>query len=126
MELRQRGETIIAVPENIAQEVAYLESGLHVLSAGCAVGVLKGRNLVPDADMALSIMLRNDAFPIVDVDLQTVLAFLHKDNICLKDAPLGYVLLRFEGNPVGFLKNLGNRCNNLHPQSRRIRMDIKR
>ena len=28
------------------------------------------------------------------------------------------------GVPLGFVKNLGKRCNNLHPQSRRIRMDI--
>jgi hypothetical protein len=30
-----------------------------------------------------------------------------------------------DGLPLGFVKNLGNRCNSLHPQSRRIRMNIQ-
>ena len=56
---------------------------------------------------------------------KTALSYLHRDAIVLKDAPRGYVLIRYEGLPLGFVKNLGNRCNSLHPQSRRIRMDIR-
>ena len=86
---------------------------------------VKGKDLVPDADMALSIALKDDAYPSVEVDKQTALAFLHRDAIVLSDAPKGFVLIKYDGVPVGFVKNLGNRCNNLHPQGRRIRMDIK-
>ena len=125
VELKQRGETVIAVPYNINEDVELLSAHLHVLASGCAVGAMKGRDLVPDADMALSIALKKDVFPLVDVDRQTALAFLHRDAIVLNDAPKGFVLIRFEGVPLGFVKNLGNRCNNLHPQGRRIRMDIK-
>ncbi|MFR8803871.1 MAG: methyltransferase RsmF C-terminal domain-like protein [Anaerovoracaceae bacterium] len=32
--------------------------------------------------------------------------------------------MRFEGHPLGFVKNLGSRCNNLHPQGRKIKMDV--
>lgn len=124
MVLKQRGETVIAVPSAINEEVEILAAHLHVLSSGCAVGVLKGKDLVPDADMALSIVLNEDAYPAVDVDRQTALAFLHRDSVVLSDAPKGFVLIRHEGVPLGFVKNLGNRCNNLHPQGRRIRMDI--
>lgn len=124
VDLRQRGEKVIAVPSVISSDLAVLESLLHVLSAGCAAGVLKGKALVPDADMALSLMYAQDSYPAADVDLQTALAFLHKDAIVLPDAERGFVLVRYEGVPLGFVKNLGNRCNNLHPQGRRIRMDI--
>ena len=123
--LKQRGETVIAVPSNINEDVEYLSAHLHVLASGCAVGVLKGKDLVPDADMALSIILKEDAYPSAEVDKQTALSFLHRDAILLSDAPKGFVLIKFEGVPLGFVKNLGNRCNNLHPQGRRIRMDIK-
>lgn len=123
--LRMKGDKVIAVPENIFQYVSFLEQALHVLAAGCAVGTLKGSTLVPDADLALSLMLSPDAFPYADVDRETALAFLHRDAIVLGDAPKGYVLIRYEGVPLGFVKNLGNRCNNLHPQGRRIRMDVK-
>ena len=123
--LKQRGETIIAVPANINDDIELISVHMHVLASGCAVGVLKGKDLVPDADMALSIALKENAYPSVEVDKQTALAFLHRDAITLVDAPKGFVLIKYEGVPLGFVKNLGNRCNNLHPQGRRIRMDIK-
>ena len=58
------------------------------------------------------------------MDRETALRFLHRDIIFLKDAPKGFVLVRFEGRPLGFVKNLGTRCNNLHPQGRKIKMDV--
>jgi NOL1/NOP2/fmu family ribosome biogenesis protein len=122
---RQRGETIIALPEVIAADVQILESFLHVIAAGCAVGVMKGQNLVPDADLALSIAMNPEVCPHVDIDRDTALAYLHRDAVCFPDAPKGYLLLRYEGLPLGFVKNLGNRCNSLLPQSRRIRMNIR-
>ena len=124
VDLRQKGETVIALPSRIVADVAVAESALHVLSAGCAVGVLKGKTLVPDADLALSLIYDPGSYPVADVDLQKALAFLHKDAILLPDCEKGYVLIRYEGVQLGFVKNLGNRCNNLHPQGRRIRMDI--
>lgn len=123
--LRQKGETVTAVPERIHQDVAALEQNLHVIAAGCALGTVKGKNFVPDADLALSLMLSKDAFPAVDVDRDKALAYLHRDAVSFPDAPTGYLLVRYGGLPLGFVKNLGNRCNSLHPQSRRIRMDIK-
>ena len=125
VELRQKGETVTAVPSQIAPQTALLESVLHVLAAGCAAGVLKGQTLVPDADLALSLIYRPGSYPAADVELHTALSFLHKDAILLPDSEKGYVLIVYEGVPLGFVKNLGNRCNNLHPQGRRIRMNIE-
>ena len=124
--IRQRGDTVIAVPEVIASDLVLMEQALHIIAAGCALGTLKGSTLVPDADLALSMMLAEDAFPCADVDLDTALAYLHRDAITLPEASKGYVIIRYAGLPLGFVKNLGNRCNSLHPQSRRIRMDINR
>ena len=122
---RQKGETITAVPEHLASDVTTLEQALHVIAAGCALGVAKGKNFIPDADLALSIMLSPDAYPSVDVDRETALAYLHRDAVTFPGAPLGILTVRYQGHPLGFVKNLGNRCNSLHPQSRRIRMDIR-
>ena len=122
---RLRGETVIAIPKNISAELGILEQALHIIAAGCAVGNLKGKVLVPDADLALSLMFDRAAFPEEEVDRDTALAYLHRDAISLPDAPKGYVTIVYEGLPLGFVKNLGNRCNSLHPQSRRIRMNIK-
>ena len=124
---RMKGDTVTAVPSSLSSMVATLEQHLHVVAAGCAVGTAKGNLIVPDADLALSLMLKEDAFPSVEVDRMTALAYLHRDAITLPaDTAKGYVLIKHEGLPLGFVKNLGNRCNSLHPQSRRIRMDINR
>ena len=125
MKFGLKGDMVTAVPENIASEVSMLRQSLHVVAAGCAVGTLKGQILVPDADLALSMSLSRDACPRCEVDRRTALAYLHRDAIVLPDAPKGYVLVCYEGLPLGFVKNLGNRCNSLHPQSRRIRMNIQ-
>lgn len=122
---RQKGDMVTAVPSELSPLVAMLEQSLHVIAAGCAVGTVKGSVLVPDADLALSLMLRKDAFPSVEVDRMTALSYLHRDAIALPSGTdKGYVLVCHDGLPLGFVKNLGNRCNSLHPQSRRIRMDI--
>jgi 16S rRNA C967 or C1407 C5-methylase (RsmB/RsmF family)/NOL1/NOP2/fmu family ribosome biogenesis protein len=124
--VRMKGDTVTVVPVALSADIMQLESYLHVLAAGCAVGVMKGDTLVPDADLALSIILDTEAYPSAELDRNKALAYLHRDAIVLQDSPKGFILVRYEGLPLGFVKNLGNRCNNLHPQSRRIRMDINR
>lgn len=122
---RMKGDVVTAVPSSLAQAVSFLEGTLHVIAAGCAVGTVKGKVLVPDADLALSLMLEESAFPSVELDRQSALSYLHRDAIILPSGTeTGYVVVKHEGLPLGFVKNLGNRCNSLHPQSRRIRMDI--
>ena len=97
---------------------------MRVVSAGCAIGISKGNVVIPYADLALSLALNTEAFPSVEVDHKTALSYLHRDALVLPDAPKGYLLICYQGLPLGFVKNLGNRCNSLHPQGRRIRMDI--
>lgn len=97
---------------------------LHPKRWGVKKGEMKGGKLVPDADWALSIDFDRGAYPAVEVDKQTALHFLHRDAVSLPGEPLGYLVLTYRGIPLGFVKNIGNRCNNLHPQGRRILMDI--
>ena len=97
---------------------------LRPLRAGVGEGTWKGKDFIPDPDWAMSISFDRTRYPEVPVDRQTALHFLHRDSIMLKDSPLGYNVITYRGVPLGFVKNLGTRCNNLHPQSRRIRMDI--
>lgn len=123
---RVKGGLLIAVPEVIWEDVSVLEGRIHVVSAGCAAGTVKGKDFVPDADLALSVMLKDDVYPSVELGLDEALAFLHRDAIVLPDKEKGYIIVRYKGVALGFVKNLGNRCNNLHPQSRRIRMDVKK
>ena len=118
-----KGNMLIRIPDAITRETAALDS-LHPLMCGTARGTVKGKDLIPCADLALSIGFREDAFPRVGLDRRTALSFLHRDTLRLPDAPLGYLTVCYGDHPLGFVKNIGNRCNNLHPQERRIRMNI--
>ena len=99
---------------------------LHPLRTGCPEGGMKGRDFIPNPDWALSLNFRRGTYPELELDRRTALEFLHRDALSLPDAPLGYLTLCYDGLPLGFVKNLGKRCNNLYPSSRRILMDIPR
>jgi NOL1/NOP2/fmu family ribosome biogenesis protein len=49
------------------------------------------------------------------------LGYLHREAMAFPDAPLGYLLLKYKGVPLGFVKNIGNRANNMYPAEWRIR-----
>ena len=97
---------------------------LHTLRSGLVKSSVKGKDMVPSADWAVSIFPPKDIYPIVELDRETALKFLHRDGIFIEGQPQGYLLVCFEGHPLGFVKNIGRRWNNLHPQNRRIRIDL--
>ena len=117
------GEKVLAIPRQLIPYYNILrEARTHIVKAGVALGTVKGRDLVPDIELALSYCLDKDLFPTYDADLDTSLAYLRREVIDLpSDMPKGYVLITYEGHPLGFVKNLGNRANNLYPQEWRIR-----
>ena len=64
----------------------------------------------------------SDVFPREEISYEQAIAYLRKEAIVLPDtAPRGYVLLTYKNVPLGFVKNIGNRANNLYPQEWRIR-----
>ncbi|MBQ6437304.1 MAG: rRNA cytosine-C5-methyltransferase [Bacteroidales bacterium] len=113
-----------AYPEALAAEIEALSQPLKVLRSGVAVATVKGHDLIPEADLAYSTVFNNEAYPRVELDRETALHYLAHEPLLFPDRPKGYLTLCFKGLPLGFVKNLGNRSNTLHPLSRRIRMEI--
>lgn len=110
-----------AVLRSHLADLATVRSTFHVIAAGLPVGIVKGRDFVPSQQLALARDLRPDAFPRADVDRATALDYLRRQAIALPDGtPRGIVLLHYGGYPLGFVKNLGNRANNLYPAPWRI------
>ncbi len=104
--------TIRALPRHIARFMP--EATGHIIAT------VKGRDIIPAQPLAMSTNLRPDAFPRADVDRLQALAYLRREAITIPDVPRGIVLLHHGGHPLGFVKNLGNRANNLYPQPWRI------
>lgn len=120
--IRSVGDAFYAVPKSLTMPIAALESELHVLQAGVLLGRLKGKDVLPDTALALSDILRADAFEVADLSWKDAISFLKRENILLPNSAKGWVLVCFEGHPLGFVKNLGSRANNTYPQEWHIRM----
>ena len=100
-------------------------AALHPLrGGGVRKGEMKGKDFIPDPDYALSIFFDSKDYPVVDVDRQTALRYLHRDALVLPQAAPGYHVISYLGHPLGFVKNIGSRCNNLLPKGRRILMNV--
>lgn len=123
--IRKRGENnALNSKTTIDIDKAIVEARKHlrILSHGVKEGMQKGKNVIPDHTLALSFSTDKSAYPNVEVDYQTAIAYLRHEAIVLSsDAPRGIVLLTYKGYPIGFAKNLGNRANNLYPQEWRIK-----
>ena len=79
-------------------------------------------NLKPSQSLAMSTHLNREAFPAVEVSEEQAIAYLRTEALQLPpDTPRGYVLICYQGHPLGFVKNIGNRANNLYPTEWRIR-----
>ncbi|MBR0533270.1 MAG: rRNA cytosine-C5-methyltransferase [Bacteroidales bacterium] len=115
------GDMIKAYPCGLAAEIMALESSLGSIRSGVAVASVKGRDLVPTAAIALSECLCEKTFPCENLSAGDALKYLRLDPLVLNDAPRGFILLQYEGIPLGFVKNLGSRTNNLFPSAWRLR-----
>lgn len=102
--------------------VAEANKKLKVLVHGVKKNIEKGKNIIPDHSLALSIVGNKGKFPAIEIDYSTSISYLRHEAIVLPpDSPKGIVTLQYRGVPIGFAKNLGSRANNLYPQEWRIK-----
>ena len=71
---------------------------------------------------ALSIATPKDAYPRVELSREDALKYLHRESLILpEETPRGYVIVTYQDLPLGFVKNIGTRANNLYPKEWKIR-----
>lgn len=88
---------------------------------GVCVGEIKGGAIIPSQSLAMSQALSIDAFPRVELSREAALDYLRREALTLPDGtPKGFVLVCYESYPLGFVKNLGSRANNLYPSEWRV------
>jgi 16S rRNA C967 or C1407 C5-methylase (RsmB/RsmF family)/NOL1/NOP2/fmu family ribosome biogenesis protein len=117
----EENNCIIALPKDHSETFLLLRERLKIITAGIEIGKRKGKDFIPSHSLAMSIELCSDAFPQCEISYEQAIAYLRKETIVLENAPKDFVLLTFKNEPIGFVKNLGNRANNLYPQEWRIR-----
>ena len=118
-----RGEGLfMAVLRKMSTDVTIQSQNLkalRILSDGTNV---KGERPAPPHAEALSIATPEDKYPRVELSREDALKYLHREVLVLPpETPRGYVIVTYRNLPLGFVKNIGTRANNLYPQEWKIR-----
>lgn len=109
---------------NAGRQPAYRKTTarLRTLSDGYPQGTKKGKDIIPAHAEALLTTLPKEKYPCVELSKEEALRYLRHEAIVLPaDTPRGFVVVTYRSQPLGFVKNIGNRANNLYPQEWRIR-----
>jgi 16S rRNA C967 or C1407 C5-methylase (RsmB/RsmF family)/NOL1/NOP2/fmu family ribosome biogenesis protein len=82
--------------------------------------------IAPPHALAMLNTFQADLFPRWELSRQSALEYLHREALrnMPEDLPQGFVTVTYRNRPLGFVKNIGNRANNLYPQEWRIRMAL--
>jgi len=110
--------------QSFEAEIAQIGNTVKVIHAGTPVAQVKGKDIIPNPAFAFSTIINKDAFTVSEITKEEALLYLSRGTFVLPGAPIGWLLLIYDSNPIGFVKNLGNRINNPYPLEWRIRMNI--
>ena len=120
-DINLNGVMVEAFPKSFHDIYYIVKNSLRIIHAGIVLGEIKGKDIIPHHSLAMSTVL-SDAFPKAEMTYEQAIAYLRKEGLVLDaSVPRGYILLTYRQVPLGFVKNIGNRANNLYPQEWRIR-----
>ena len=100
-----------------------LQKVVYLRKTGLKLGMPSAKEWLPDHEVALSINANNN-LPSVNVNKEEALHFLKREDMRLTGLEKGWLLIRYNGLGLGWIKSLGNRVNNYLPKQWRIRMEI--
>lgn len=115
---------IMALPAALENEYLILEKFIRTKWFGTNIGEFKGKDFIPGHGLALYRHI-STSLPGIDLNREQALLFLKKETFERTDAMQnGWMLARYQGLNLGWLKVLPNRINNYLPPERRIRMEV--
>ncbi len=108
-----------AIQSRHEADLQYLQSNLYLKKSGIRIGKIMGKDLVPNHEIALSLIL-NDEIPRVNLTREKAISYLKRDELKLETGQRGWVLICYQGHALGWAKMLDNRMNNYFPKEIRI------
>jgi len=122
-EVLQWNDYTFALPEAFAEEAIFLQHHLRTIKLGTELGETGRKGLIPHEALSLCPQLLQASIPRIPLTLEQALSYLHGDTFAI-DGQHGFSLMTYENEPLGWIKHLGNRFNNLYPKEWRIRMKL--
>ncbi len=77
------------------------------------------KDLIPEHELALSKLLAT-GIPALSLSKEQAIQYLRKEEIVADAGQMGWTLLQYEGQNLGWAKILANRVNNYYPAAWRI------
>lgn len=114
------GENIHAYYAPQFQAVREISESLSVLCSGVLCGQLFGGKLRPEHSLALFHDVSRRQVPVVELSPDEAVAYLRKADISPVRLQEGINLVTFDGLPLGWIKRIGARSNNMYPKELRI------
>lgn len=122
-EIIKKDDDLYLIPKGMFELTQELYAHLNLYKIGTHIGSLSKKGLIPHEDLALNFSLVHNV-PIVELDKQKALKYLHGDTFQII-TDQGYNLMRYRGENLGWIKQIGNRFNNNYPKQWRIRMNVE-
>lgn len=119
MMLFKQNEHFVAWPAALEKEIPVLQSALYIKKAGIAVGKIAGNSMIPDHELAMSLLANKNIVRIV-VTHSEAIQYLQKQDVQLATTIKGWALVNYSGYDLGWIKLLPNRFNNYYPKEWRI------
>lgn len=114
----QHAELIIGVPSQHLDLAQTISQTLYIKMMGIAMGSFKGQDFIPHHHLAMA-QFESIPYEMIDIDVEIALQFLRRSSLPIFPGK-GWLVLKFNGLRLGFLKNLTNRSNNYYPNEWRI------
>lgn len=103
-----------------AEAVKALGEALPVIYAGVAMGQFFKGSLRPDPALAFFCGLNREAVSAAELDEAQALCYLRRQEVAAGAFAEGVNLVCARGRALGFAKRIGNRVNNMYPNTLRI------
>ncbi len=111
-------QNLIALSEAWKEQFQIMASHLYIKKMGMSIGAIKGKDLIPSHDLAMSDWTALP-YATAELDIETALQYLRRADITI-EGKKGWLLLTYMKIGLGWVKALPNRSNNYYPNDWRI------
>jgi NOL1/NOP2/fmu family ribosome biogenesis protein len=101
----------------------HVQAQMRIQKMGLMLGEIAKKGIIPSVELALN-PTRLNRMSTIELTEKEALMYLHGDTFPLQ-GPQGFQIVSYKNEPLGWIKNIGNRFNNLFPKEWRIRMNIQ-
>ncbi|MGQ9620242.1 MAG: methyltransferase RsmF C-terminal domain-like protein [Bacteroidales bacterium] len=105
-----------------ANEFLTLHNLLKIIKPGTELFKKVKDEIIPNHNLAVSLLLKKDIYPVIELSYNHAVDFLKKDNFNFPYTEKGWYIAVYKNCNLGFLRSTGMRFNNHYPVHWRIKM----